>query len=111
MPPDAAIYTHELGRAAVHAPMRPCRAFLGRLSCAGEVTAAAQACCAAARTLAPAELGKAEAKPGQAGPRALRRPAASALGHWAAGGFTQWHLIIFLYFPNIFNSLQIQKFV
>jgi hypothetical protein len=23
----------------------------------------------------------------------------------------QWHLIIFLYFLNIFNSLQIQKFV
>jgi hypothetical protein len=49
-------------------------------------------------TLAPAELS-------QAGPRTR---------HCATGsqeGLGQWHLIIFLYFPNIFNFLQIQKFV
>jgi hypothetical protein len=53
---DAAVYTHKLGRAAVHAPVRPRRAFLGHLLCAGEVAAAAQACRATARTLPPAEL-------------------------------------------------------
>jgi hypothetical protein len=111
---SAAIYAHELGRATIHAPVRPHRAFPGRLPCAGEVTAAAHAC-RALRTLAPAELGQAvgrarcaaEAEPSQAGPCALRR-------HYATGpreDSAQWHLIIFLYFSNIFNSLQIQKFV
>jgi hypothetical protein len=77
---DAAVYTHELGRAAIHAPVRPRRAFLGRLPCAGEVAVAAQVCRATARTLLPAELDQAVGRArctgrGRAGPG------------WAAGGF------------------------
>jgi hypothetical protein len=53
------------------------------------------------------------------GPRALCPRAEPALWTWAtrycATGpsvdSAQWHLIIFLYFLNIFNYLQIQKFV
>jgi hypothetical protein len=59
VPPDATVYAHELGRAAVHALVRPRRAFPGCLPCAGEVAAIARACHAAARTLTPAELGQA----------------------------------------------------
>jgi hypothetical protein len=49
VPPDAAIYAHELSRAAFHALVRPRRAFLGRLPCTGEVAAVAQACRAVVR--------------------------------------------------------------
>jgi hypothetical protein len=91
VPPDAAVYAHELGCVAVHTPVRPRRAFLGRLPCAGEVTAAAQACRATARKLAPAELGQAVGRVccagrGRAGPGWAAR-VAPALCHWAAGGF------------------------
>jgi hypothetical protein len=30
---------------------------------------------------------------------------------WAAADSAQWQLIYFFYFPNIFKSLQIKKFV
>jgi hypothetical protein len=116
---------------AVHASVSPRRAFPGRLPCAGEVTAAAQACRATARAchaavpscaLAPvsrarsrrprwarlwaARAALAEAKPGQAGPHV--RCAGRLRRHCATGpreDSAQWHLIIVLYFPNTFNSL------
>jgi hypothetical protein len=73
VPPDATVYAHELGRAAVHAPVRPRCAFPGRLPCAGEVAAVARACHATARTLPPAELDQAVGRTrcagrGRAGP-------------------------------------------
>jgi hypothetical protein len=111
-------------RAAVHAPVRPRHAFPGRLPSAGEVAAAVQACRAtartcraaahravkrarahAARTLTPAELGQVVGRTRCAG--RLRRHCATG----PSADSAQWHLIIFLYFLNIFNSLQIQKFV
>jgi hypothetical protein len=67
---------------------------------------------------APSRAAQAEAGPASRGARAQctgpsrrcgRGP--RALCNWAERGFGQWHLIIFLYFLNIFNSLQIQKFV
>jgi hypothetical protein len=120
VPPHATVYAHEL------MPRRRLRAgearhvFPGRLPCAGEVTAAVQACRAAVRTLVPAKLGRpwaaratlAEAEPGQAGPRMCC--AGRLRQHCATGpsaDSAHWHLIIFLYFLNIFNSLQIQNFV
>jgi hypothetical protein len=45
------------------------------------------------------------------GPCALRKPAAPMLCHWATSGFSPLAFDLFLYFLNIFESLQIQKFV
>jgi hypothetical protein len=59
-----------------------------------------------------ARVALAEAEPGQAGPHTCY--AGRLRWHCATGpsaDLTQWHLIIFLYFLNIFNSLQIQNFV
>jgi hypothetical protein len=58
VPPDAAVYAHEL------MPRRRLRAgearhvFPGHLPCVGEVAAAVQACRTAVRTLVPAKLGQ-----------------------------------------------------
>jgi hypothetical protein len=56
-----------------------------------------------ARTWA-AHAAQAEAEPGQAGPRALHRPAAPVLCNWAAADSAQWQLIYFSIFQIYSNS-------
>jgi hypothetical protein len=74
----------------------PCPS-LHRLPCAGDVAAVGHTCrahCVVRARAGPswarpwaAHAAQAEAKPGQAGPRALRKPTAPTLCYWAAGGF------------------------
>jgi hypothetical protein len=99
VPPNAAVYAHELCRAAVHALVRPHHAFPGHLPCTDEVVAAAHACRTTAPSCALAPTPRAHSRrPSWARPWAARavlaevagalcRPAAPGLCHWAAEGF------------------------
>jgi hypothetical protein len=78
----------EVGHATVHAPVRPRRS-LPRTASRAPVTSPSQSTRAAP-------------------PRALRRAGLSWPGR---GGFGRVTANLFFYFPNIFKSLQIQKFV
>jgi hypothetical protein len=83
MPPDAAVYAHELMPHRHPRAGEACHVFPGRLPCTGEVVVAVQACRAAvhravvrvraARTLASAELGQAVGRAPCAG-RGQARP-------------------------------------